>query len=355
MSADLRLTDLMDEKFIKPGTDPTSVASVENVSGVTWKTKLLIGSILAAGLAGGVIWAMAINAEKRPDIDNTGKSMSIVIDDQSDSPNSVVNLESKLKNPNVITNYFNDHPPEKAEHPLDPALVVARRGLKHLRSHIKDFTTTLHKQERIGKKLLPKEIIESKLRHNDFAEGEEQSPASVYVKFLEPKEMSGREVIWQKGRNNDRLTVHEYTFIGNKQLDLDPNGFFAMRGNRYPITEVGLEVLLLRMIEKGERDRKHAECEVKIDRSTKLNGRDCTLIEIIHPVERKHFEFHIAKIYIDDELNVPISYAAWTWPKEPGGEPVLEEQYVMADLKINVGLTDKDFDVTNENYEFPNK
>ncbi len=355
MSADLRLTDLMDETLINPITEPASSVSAETASGVTWKTKLLIGSILAAGVVGGVIWAMAINAEERPEFDNSGKSMSIVIDDQMDSPSNIVNLESKLKNPNVITNYFNDHPPEKAKHPLDPALVVARRGLKHLRSNIKDFTTTLHKQERIGGKLLPKEIIESKLRHNSFAEGEEQSPASVYVKFLEPKEMRGREVIWQKGRNKDRLTVHEYTFIGNKQLDLHPTGFFAMRGNRYPITEVGLEVLLLRMIEKGERDRKHDECEVKIDRSTKLNGRDCTLIEIVHPVERKHFEFHIAKIYIDDELNVPISYAAWTWPKEPGGEPVLEEQYVMADLKINVGLTDKDFDVANEAYDFPNK
>lgn len=355
MSADLRLSDLMDESISKPAEISNSDHATEASGRITLKTKLLIGSILTAGVVGGIIWAMAITAEKRPEIDNSGKSMSIVIDDQSDSPDSAAALESKLNDPNVITNYFNDHPPEKAEHPLDPALVVARRGLKYLRANIKDFTTTLHKQERIGKKLLPKEIIESKLRHNSFAEGTEQSPASVYVKFLEPRAMSGREVIWEKGRNNDKLTVHEYTFIGNKQLDLVPTGFIAMRGNRYPITEVGLEVLLLRMIEKGERDRKHGECEVNIDRSTKLNGRDCTLIEIIHPVRRDHFEFHIAKIYIDDELNVPISYAAWTWPKEAGGEPVLEEQYVMADLKINVGLTDKDFDAKNPEYDFPNK
>ena len=107
------------------------------------------------------------------------------------------------------------------------------------------------------------------------------------------------------------------------------------------------------MIEKGERDRQQGECVVNINRSSKINGRDCTMIEIRHPVEREHFEFHIAKIFIDDQLNVPISYSAYSWPKEEGGKPVLQETYTFTDLEINVGLTDEDFNIKNPSYDFP--
>jgi len=34
----------------------------------------------------------------------------------------------------------------------------------------------------------------------------------------------------------------------------------------------------------------------------KINGRGCTLLKVIHPVQRPHFEFNKAEIFIDDEL-----------------------------------------------------
>ncbi|MEC9092011.1 MAG: DUF1571 domain-containing protein, partial [Planctomycetota bacterium] len=246
------------------------------------------------------------------------------------------------------------HSPATAAHPMDPAIEVARIGLSYTRQQIKDYTAVLHKQERIGGKLMPKEVIEIKVRHNSVASDMDQSPMSVYVKFLAPKAMAGREVIWQKNRNKDKLTVHEYVFGRNIQLNLAPSGVLAMRGNRYPMTDIGFETLVLRMIEKATRDRAHDECDVSINRLAKINSRDCTLIEISHPVEREHFEFHMAKIFIDDELNVPLRYAAYSWPTEEGGKPILEEQYTFTDIKINVGLKDIDFDTQNPKYEFPN-
>ena len=61
---------------------------------------------------------------------------------------------------------------------------------------------------------------------------------------------------------------------------------------------------------------------------------------------------HIARIFVDDELKVPVRYAAWNWPKSPGGRPILIEEFTYLDLKLNVGLTDADFDHKNPKYSY---
>lgn len=359
MSADLRIDDLMQTKIPEPeSTEAANVPVTANPPAgfLARRLKTVMLVIIGLGaLGGGLIAYLVVTAEKRPEVDTSGKSMNVVIGDKNNSPvDAKARLEAKLANPNVLTNYFESHPPKDAEHPLLPSIEVARRGLEYGRKHIRDYTAVMHKQERIGKKLMPKEVVEIKIRHDGVATGLNQSPLSVYVKFLAPKAMAGREVIWRKGHNNDKLTVHEYVFGRNIQLNLAPDGMLARRGNRYPITEIGFETLAIRMIEKGTRDLQHDECDVKIDRAASINGRDCTLIEITHPVKRDYFEFYIARIFMDDELNIPIRYAAYSWPEQEGGEPVLEEEYTFTDVKLNVGLTDLDFDPKNPAYNFPN-
>jgi hypothetical protein len=48
-----------------------------------------------------------------------------------------------------------------------------------------------------------------------------------------------------------------------------------------------------------------------------------------------------------------VRYAAYHWPQTQDDKigPVIEE-YTYLDLKINVGLTDADFDPENPNYNF---
>ncbi len=67
-----------------------------------------------------------------------------------------------------------------------------------------------------------------------------------------------------------------------------------------------------------------------------------------HPKQHPQVEFHIAQIFIDDELQLPVRYAAYIWPKAPGAEPEVLEEYTYQDLKINVGLTDDDFNINNQ-------
>jgi hypothetical protein len=92
-------------------------------------------------------------------------------------------------------------------------------------------------------------------------------------------------------------------------------------------------------------------CEVWMTPGAKVNDRVCTVMNVKHPEQRPPYEFFLAQIFIDDELQVPIRYIAYMWPTTPEDKtgPVLEE-YTYLKLKLNVGLTDEDFDVNNKNY-----
>ena len=49
-------------------------------------------------------------------------------------------------------------------HPLDQVLLLARQSLRHINEDIKDYTATLHRQERIGDVLLPPSKLAVKIR-----------------------------------------------------------------------------------------------------------------------------------------------------------------------------------------------
>jgi hypothetical protein len=237
------------------------------------------------------------------------------------------------------------------EHPLDPALKIARDCLKYVHEKVYDYECILIKRERVGNTLNDQEWMFAKVRNRKV---DEKIPLSVYLRFLKPESVKGQECLWVEGKNNGKLIGHQGGRLGGltPSIWLDPVGPIAMRGNRYPITEMGVENLVMKLIEKGERDRKQGECEVKFYEDAKINKRPCLLIEVKHPVQRDYFDFHIAQIYLDKELNVPVRYAAYTWPEAEGGEPLLLEEYTYVNVKVNVGFTDADFNDHNKEYGF---
>ena len=230
------------------------------------------------------------------------------------------------------------------EHPLMPTLRWAYSGLGNAEK-MADYSATLAKRERINGKLNDYEYMFVKLR---------QKPFSVYLYFLGPPTLKGQEVIFVDGKNDGNLWAHTTgirdTLVGT--VSLKPEGVIAMKGQRYPLTELGILNLIRRLVEVGEQDIKYGECEVKFYKGAKINNRICTCIEVVHPVPRRNFLFHLARIFVDDELNLPIRYESYDWPKEKGAAPELLEEYTYLNLKLNNGFTDADFDIKNPNYKF---
>ncbi|GAA4438940.1 MULTISPECIES: DUF1571 domain-containing protein [Bremerella] len=241
-----------------------------------------------------------------------------------------------------------------AEHPLAPALRIAENGLVSIENNIHDYECTLVKREQINGKLNDQEFIYTKIRHEKKDQnGNIVSPFGVYMYFLKPSSVKGREVLYVKGHNNGNLMAHEGgALLKHITVSLDPLGAMAMRGQRYPITDVGIKNLVTRLIEVAQQDMQFGECEVKFYNGAKINGRVCTVIEVVHPVPRKNFRFHKAHVFIDDEMQVPIRFASWDWPSSQGAEPAMLEEYTYMNLKLNNGFTDADFNPRNEKYGF---
>ena len=232
-----------------------------------------------------------------------------------------------------------------AVHPLVPALEIARKGLAGIQTKVTDYSCTVVKRERIDRDLKDHEYMFAKIR---------QRPFSVYLSFLGPDAVKGQEVIYVDGQNDGNMLAHAGSgvraMIGT--VSLKPESMLAMAGNRYPITELGIENLTKRLIEVAEHDKQFGECEVNFYPNAKVNGRVCTCIEVKHPVPRRNFRFHQARVFIDDELTIPVRYEAYDWPQEQGGQPLLMEEYTYMNVKLNNGFTDDDFNPRNPSYKF---
>ncbi len=177
-----------------------------------------------------------------------------------------------------------EHPATAKDHPFDRALARAYDGLRNIRQNIRDYSATMIKQERIGDTLRDPEYMFAKIRNEQAVDGQVVRPFSVYLYFLKPDDIKGREVLYIRGQNNGKMIAHERrdSFKGKfGSLWLKPDGSLAMQGNRYPITEIGLETLVLRLIEKGTRDKQNGDPasvwwnSARTPRSTGSSARCC--------------------------------------------------------------------------------
>lgn len=226
------------------------------------------------------------------------------------------------------------------EHPLVPVLRWAQQGLPAV-ENLKDYSATLVRRERVRGELTGYEYVFVKIRH---------APFSVYVRFQSPAGVNGQEVIYVAGQNQGNMWAHKARMAVT--VSIPPNGMIAMTGRNYPLTEIGVVNLVRRLVEVGQHDLKYGECEVKYYTTAKIDNRPCTVIQVVHPVRRDAFTFHLARIFVDDQLKIPVRYESYDWPREPGGEPRLIEEYTYLHLKVNNGFTDEDFSTENPEYRF---
>jgi len=208
---------------------------------------------------------------------------------------------------------------------------------------VTDYTCTFYKQERIAGRLNPVHIMAMKVR---------AKPQSIYLKFQQPAR--GREAIYVAGRHGGRVLAHDVGL--NKllagTLQLEPTSARAMEDCRHPITDAGIGPLLETVAKRWSLELKPEDSIMAFRDDMQIGTAGCTMIESIHPERRPEFLHHKVRVFIDQELRLPIRFEAYDWPKHPGAEPELTEEYTYTNLKLNVGLADSDFDTGNSAYSF---
>jgi len=223
----------------------------------------------------------------------------------------------------------------------------ARRAIDDCRDEFRevaDYSCTFVKRERLDDgRLTEPQILAMKARSR---------PDSIYFKFRCPK--AGREAIYVAGQHEGRALVHDVGIakLLAGTLALDPRGDMAMEDSRHPITDAGIGRLIETIAGRWAVEMQPGETRVTIDPGAAVDGRPCMMIESTHPRKGPAFLFHSVKVFIDRELNLPIRFEAYDWPEATDEGPRLVEEYTFRDLKLNVGLSDADFDPANPAYSF---
>lgn len=278
-----------------------------------------------------------------------------IADDATGNSTTVRKPVDDVSLPPPRTKPLADHllPPPQP-HPLVPAMKIAQRSYEFLTTKVRDYSCRVVKQDRIDGRLRPHEYIDAKVRHALYRNGQLVKPRGVYMKFLHPEYVRGREILWVEGENKGEMVVRRGGRRGLEFLTLtvDVHNDIVSRNSRYPITDMGMINMVLRLIEIGRHDMQYGECEVKFFEDVKVDGRDCLCIQVLHPRPRDEFKYHLARVYVDDEWPVPIHFEAYDWPESPDEKPPLLESYSYLRLRLNVGFTDAEFRRNYRGYDF---
>ncbi len=247
--------------------------------------------------------------------------------------------------------------PRTRESSIAEVLELANKSMDSMRENLVDYTARFVKQDRSeGGQLNEKTEMDVKIQSTLRNESDD-APMRIYLKFHAPEATAGREVIWGKDLYDGKMAVHEVTLLLSwKTVWLDPTGMLAMAGQRYPVYEIGIVKLVDKLIERGNRDLDNPDVSVTITRDHEYDGIMCDLIQAKRAKPGGgEDDFSLAEIVYDPQRLLILSYRSFGWPKQDAADQTLPlvESYEYHDLKINVGLSDKDFDVQNESYAFP--
>ena len=244
---------------------------------------------------------------------------------------------------------------------LQEAMALAHQALDEIEHNIRDYSAVIIKKERVGKVLIDRDLTDKDFITTEMFAKIREKPFSVYLLFRNRSDnarVKDREVIYVEGRNGGMLLVHTPGLIGSRfTMPLDPKGWLATQDEHYPITEIGLANLCRQLIARGESAGDPSQVQVKRYRHALVdNKRACTLLEITYPVhEPKQPKTwgYLAKVFVDDELHLPIRVEIYELPLDHSKQPQLVEEYTYLELKLNNGYSDADFDPKNRQYKFP--
>ena len=212
---------------------------------------------------------------------------------------------------------------------------LLRKGEENYRA-VNDYTTTFHKQQRVRGYLYPEETMFVKFK----------KPFMVYMKWTGDVD-TGREVLYVRGKHGNKILAHPGGIMNifMPTVSLHPLSMFAMRKNLRPITESGVGNTIRLLLEVCERAAKAGDLEVVRAGEGEVGGRRTERFERLLPAG-KGYPAHRTIIEIDKETKFPLLVESHGWKNE------LLEKYVYDDIKLNTGLTKRDFDWRNSAYGF---
>ncbi len=202
--------------------------------------------------------------------------------------------------------------------------------------HIQDYTTTFVKQQRIRGELLPREVAQMKF----------MKPFSVYFKWTEGPN-TGMQVLYVAGQNDGRLLARPRGLLGVKTFRLDPASSLAMKDNLHPITEAGIGKTLELLDVNGRRALAEGRARARRLPANSISQVAGPCYELIVEADEKS-GYYCRRAIVTFDPNTSLLVGAQTF----GWDGRMIEEYRYVNLRINCGLTARDFDPRDPAYGF---
>jgi len=194
--------------------------------------------------------------------------------------------------------------------------------VKNAMAAISDYICMFSKHELVGDRIIREDNIILKVKR----------PGSFYLKWTEGAH-KGRVAIYVEGRNNNKIALHLNGLLGFLTVTIDPNGKEAFKDNRHSITEADMVSITGRFLANCSRGLTDPECSPVV---ATLKGPDTLELKAVFPSGKDYYA-HMAAMTVDRRSWLPMRLTCYGWNNE------FLEEYRFEDIKINPGLTGKDF------------
>lgn len=206
----------------------------------------------------------------------------------------------------------------------DPVAFLQAALNRYHRENVHGYTMTMHKQESIGGRLNPQEVIEVSYR---------AKPHSVFFKWQEGAR-SAERVLYVEGQNDDKLLARPSgavaRLVAGDVVSRDVTGAEAKQSSRNTLDEFGLKNNLQRTIRawKAARDSRSLTYEyLGIQKVKELNDRPAWVLHRTNKAVEEGFKE--SWIYFDTDSWLLTGIVQ----KDENGKPVAS--YWFRDIRLN--------------------
>jgi len=176
----------------------------------------------------------------------------------------------------------------------------------------------------------------------------------IYVKYRKPTQyyfkwkngrFQGQEIIYAEGNNNNRIVAHSGGLFRFITFHLDPEGSIAMKRNHHSLRRSGMEKVIDILKESCRRHKKTGYGKIELKEESRIDDRAVWVVQGDFPEDMGFYASRIT-IFLSKEYTLPLKVIVYDWSGK------LFEEYTFHNLKLNVGLDEKDFDPESSEYNF---
>jgi hypothetical protein len=169
-----------------------------------------------------------------------------------------------------------------------------------------------------------------------------RKPFDVYLEWD-----AATAALYRRGWNADRVRVRT-TMAGLPVIgDVEPEAYLGQPGLRYSITAFGLNQLVERTQTQLLEGWLQDELEARFLGVRTYTGQSCYVFEFVFPNRRwRVYPYYRMVVHWDIAQRVPIKLQLFDWNDR------LAEGHAFHHLRLNVSLSETDFDAANPDYDF---